>query len=272
MRDAIIAETESPVLLSTEWRHLLMFHYPVEPGLLQQYVPRGTELDLWQGTAYLSLVGLLFLDLSLMDIRLPFLQKFEEVNLRFYVRSEGPDGDERHGTVFLRQIVPRLGLSIAANLILNESYVTLPMDHTVVLDLNAAEGSYVRYAWQMKNGWNSMNGTPAGDLRRPEPGTLEDFLTNKPWVYTAQREGGTLEYQVEHPPWLIQSVQNPQLDGELAGVEGHGFLEALSRPPEFALLADGSPSRLYTPQSLFSRLPTKDTKEAPVSSSAPPSR
>jgi Uncharacterized conserved protein (COG2071) len=45
------------VFLAAEWNNLLMLNYAVDPALLQPFVPSGTELDTFDGRAYLSLNG-----------------------------------------------------------------------------------------------------------------------------------------------------------------------------------------------------------------------
>ena len=37
------------VFLTAEWRHLALLNYEVDQGLLLKFVPRGTELDCWNG-------------------------------------------------------------------------------------------------------------------------------------------------------------------------------------------------------------------------------
>ena len=74
--------------LRAEWRHLALLNYAVDPSLLRPLVPPGTELDLRGGTAYVSLVGFLFLESRILGVPIPFHGAFEEVNLRFYVRRE----------------------------------------------------------------------------------------------------------------------------------------------------------------------------------------
>ena len=44
--------------LTAEWRDLVMLNYEVDPGILAGLVPAGTELDLWQGRALVSVVGM----------------------------------------------------------------------------------------------------------------------------------------------------------------------------------------------------------------------
>ena len=43
------------VFLSAEWRKLAIANYAVEPSLLDSFLPKGTELDLWNNTCYVSL-------------------------------------------------------------------------------------------------------------------------------------------------------------------------------------------------------------------------
>ncbi|HEV8147067.1 MAG TPA: DUF2071 domain-containing protein, partial [Bryobacteraceae bacterium] len=80
------------VFLSAVWRDLVMLNYQVDPALLREFVPTGTELDTFEGRTYVSLVGFRFLGTRVRGIRIPFHQNFEEVNLRFYVRRPHPEG------------------------------------------------------------------------------------------------------------------------------------------------------------------------------------
>src|SRR5690349_11602298 len=90
--------------LTAQWRDLAMLNYNVDPALLQPFVPAGTELDLWNGRAFLSLVGFRFLDTKVRGISFPFHSNFEEVNLRLYVQRR--DGLMiKRGVVFIREIV-----------------------------------------------------------------------------------------------------------------------------------------------------------------------
>ena len=63
--------------------NVLMLNYAVDSTLLQQFVPRGTELDTFDGKTYLSLVGFEFNRTRMFGLSVPFHQSFEEVNLRF---------------------------------------------------------------------------------------------------------------------------------------------------------------------------------------------
>jgi uncharacterized protein YqjF (DUF2071 family) len=105
--------------LIAEWRHLAMLNYEVDPAILQPYVPAGTELDLFDGRAYVSVVGFLFLDTKVLGLPVPFHRDFEEVNLRIYVRRQGSRGWQR-GVTFIKEIVPRTAIAAAARLLYTE--------------------------------------------------------------------------------------------------------------------------------------------------------
>lgn len=49
-----------------------MANYAVPPELLTAYVPAGTELDLYEGRCYVSLIGFLFANVRLKGFRVPF--------------------------------------------------------------------------------------------------------------------------------------------------------------------------------------------------------
>ena len=67
-----------------------------------------------------------------------------------------------------------------------------------------------------------------------------EFITEHYWGYAVQRDGATLEYQVEHPPWRVWQAKEPALDCEVANLYGESFLAALGCPPASAFLAEGS--------------------------------
>jgi len=98
-----------------------MVNYEIDPALLGSRVPAGTELDSWDGRAYVTLVGFLFENARVFGLQIPFHTDFEEVNLRFYVRRFA--GTElRRGVVFVRELVPRRAIAWAARLLYGENY------------------------------------------------------------------------------------------------------------------------------------------------------
>ena len=115
--------------LKAEWRRLAIANYEIDPKLLETYLPYKTELDLWNGKTYVSLVGFMFKNTKVLGLKIPFHVNFEEVNLRFYVKRY-EDGIWKRGVVFVKEIVPKHAVTIVANTIYNEHYQTLKMRHS----------------------------------------------------------------------------------------------------------------------------------------------
>ncbi|MCB9261021.1 MAG: DUF2071 domain-containing protein [Flavobacteriales bacterium] len=111
--------------LKAEWRKLAIANYVVDANVLLDYIPAGTELDLWNGKCYVSLVGFMFQNTRLLGIKIPFHVHFEEVNLRFYVKRFD-NGIWKRGVVFIKEIVPKRALTFVANTVYNENYEILP--------------------------------------------------------------------------------------------------------------------------------------------------
>src|SRR5215470_2053124 len=161
------------VFLRAEWRHLAMLNYEVDARLLGKLVPRGTELDYWDGRVFLSLVGFRFLKTRVRGIAVPFHTNFDEVNLRFYVRRR--EGDEiRRGVVFIREIVPRRAVALVARMAYGENYSCHPMRHSVSL---SSTGGLARFEWRLEGKWCGLEANTTGIPVQPPKGSFEQFIT-----------------------------------------------------------------------------------------------
>ena len=239
--------------LTAEWRHLVLFNWRVEPAVLEPFVPRGTALDSWAGACYVSLVGFLFLRTRLLGLPVPMHRDFEEINLRFYVRRT-VGSEVRRGVCFIRELVPRRAIALTARLAYNEPYRAVPMSHCIEPGQSVRDPTRVEYGWRAGADWSRMVAEPAGVAAQAEAGSHEEFITEHYWGYTRQRDGGTIEYHVVHPPWRVRHVPAPRLEGDLASTYGTVFARILRGPPESALLADGSPVAVHWPSRIEATL------------------
>jgi uncharacterized protein len=224
--------------LTARWESLVLLNYPCRREWLEPLVPSGTALDTWQGDALVSLVGFLFTDTRLLGVPVPFHRTFEEVNLRFYVRRPGPDGAMRRAVVFIRELVPRVAIAWTARAIYNEPYLAVPMSHRITLD--PERGGHVRYGWRHRHQSFTLDATTAGAASPLEPGSEAEFITEHYWGYTRQRDGGTLEYEVVHPPWRVWTATDHAFSGDATALYGAHFADLLRTPPRSAFVAVGS--------------------------------
>jgi hypothetical protein len=228
---------QARTFLTARWIHLAMLNYPVEPSLLEKFVPPGTELDAFAGKTFVSMVGFQFLDTRVLGVPVPFHRNFDEVNLRFYVRRAASEGTRR-GVVFVKEIVPRAAIAWVARRLYGERYVALPMTHQDEVGHAAEPG--VAYGWRYRGRPNRLAVRVGGSPYLPADGSEESFITEHYWGYVRQRSGATLEYQVEHPRWRVWRASEAELDCDVAGLYGEAFSPFLSVPPSSAFLAEGS--------------------------------
>lgn len=240
-----VSRGERRPFLTAEWRDIVVLTYEVPPEILVPLVPAGTELDLWQGRALASVVGLRFLDTRVLGVPVPLHRAFDEVNLRFYVRREVPGDAPRRGVAFVREFVPRAAVALGARLAYGEPYRVVPMRR------DAPDGpGRLRYAWRWGGAWHGLAATPVGPAALPTAGSEAAFLTERHWGYTRRADGRTVEYAVEHPPWRVRAAAAPLLEADAAGLWGPPFGRALAAAPVSAVVVEGSPVAVSWPRRL----------------------
>jgi len=222
--------------LTAEWRKLAIANYSIDQNLLLPYLPVGTELDLWNGTCYVSLIGFLFKNTKLLGFSIPFHANFEEVNLRFYVKYQDGDTTKR-GVVFIKEIVPKFALSAVANTIYNENYETMPMTHSWME--NDVERS-VEYRWRCKNEWQSFSLTANKGLSEIPANSEAEFITEHYWGYARYSDKKTNEYEVRHPKWAQYKVKSFNIAVDFGLTYGENFEFLNRQEPVSVMLAEGS--------------------------------
>ncbi len=238
----------TPAFLTAQWRDLAMLSFEIEPEVLRPLVPRGCELDLWQGRALVSVVAFCFLDVRVRGVPVPFHRRFEEVNLRFYVRRAALSGEWRRGVVFVKELVPRRAVAWVARWAYSENYVALPMRSRGTGQKPGPIPRSIAYEWSRGGAWEGLALTVRGEPELPEADGEESFVTEHYWGYTRRPDGGTAEYQVEHPRWAVWRAEAAGLRCDAASLYGPGFAAALGKAPSSAFLAAGSPVVVRRPR------------------------
>ena len=222
--------------LKAEWRKLAIANYEVKPSVLRKYLPNKTELDLYEGKCYVSLVGFMFKDTKLMGIPIPFHRHFEEVNLRLYVRYFD-NGEWKRGVVFIKEIVPKPALTFVANQVYNEHYETMKMSH--LWEQNPAH-LLVEYSWKQNKRVNRFEIKTGLNTVQIPINSETEFITEHYWGYTKVDEKRTFEYEVVHPRWQTYEVLDHEIDVDFEGVYGSDFKMLTNQIPNSVMLAEGS--------------------------------
>ena len=222
--------------LTAAWNDLAMFNYEINPEILENYVPKGTELDLWNGKCYISLIGFMFENVKVLGIKVPFHVNFEEVNLRFYVKRFENDIWKR-GVVFVKEIVPKHAITIVANTLYNEHYQTLKMRHSRTE--NETSKTF-QYEWFKDAKWNSISMITGKSPIPIELNSEAEFITEHYFGYTNYNKEKSIEYAVSHPRWEQLKVIESKIDVDFESVYGKDFKFLQDLKPTSEFLAIGS--------------------------------
>lgn len=228
--------------LTARWEDLVMANYAVDPSLLESRLPQGTELDLFDGKCFVSLVAFQFVDTKVLGIPVPFHTDFEEVNLRFYVTRKTKT-EVRRGVVFVKEIVPKPMITFVARSLYGEPYETWTMSHT-------KESNQLTYTWSDSSSEHRVHVEIAESLGVPGEGSVEEFIIEHYWGYTKRGEHRTDEYRVAHPKWELFDINYAELDVDFAKCYGQEFGFLTDAEPDSLLLAKGSEIEVYKGEKL----------------------
>jgi len=98
----------------------------------------------------------------------------------------------------------------------------------------------VEYAWGSGQARCVMRIEARGPRFLPGEGSLGQFITEHYWGYAAQRDGGCLEYEVQHPRWYVRQAKSAGFSGDATRDYGVDLAEILLGSPDSAFLAEGS--------------------------------
>ena len=222
--------------LTAEWRKLAFANFIIDKNVLKDYIPYGTELDLWKGNCYISVVGMMFKNTKILGVKIPYHVNFEEVNLRFYVRKF-EHGRWRRGVVFIKEIVPKSAISFVAKNLYNENYETMKMSHTWK---EKNHKFYVEYCWGKSNTENMMSMTTDNNLKEIEDNTETEFILENYLGFAKVNDQKTHQYTVKHPRWKIYNVEDYNLNVNFGSIYGKPFDFLSKVKPHSVILVEGS--------------------------------
>jgi len=229
--------------LTAEWRNLILLTYAVDPQLLVPYIPKGLELDIYKGKAFVSFVAFEFLNTKVKGIPIPFHINFPEVNLRFYVRHKSKDGEERRGVVFIKELVPKYMIALVANKIYNEPYVAVPMKGK-----STASGDQIIIDYEMNIGGqkHSWEFIAKNKPFFPSDNSTEHFFKEHEWGFGTNHSGETMHYQVEHPKWKIYPLEERfKLKVDFGVIYGDQWSFLNLQIPYNIMVAEGSDIKVF---------------------------
>ena len=184
-----------PWAMRMAWSELLFAHWPVSPGALAPWLPRGLSLETHDGTAWLGVIPF-----RMSGVRpracppVPTASDFPELNVRTYVT------DGRKPGVWFFSLDAHSRLAVAA------ARLAFHLNYRYARMRARREGKAVVYESRRASGEAELAGRyePRGAPGAARPGSLEAFLTERYCLYAADRRGRLWRGEIHHRPWPLQ--------------------------------------------------------------------
>jgi uncharacterized protein YqjF (DUF2071 family) len=186
-----------PWIMRMTWHDLLFMHWPISPDALRQLLPRGLELDTFDGQAWLGIVPFYMTNVRPRFLPDAMAAAFPEINVRTYARYR-----ERTGVWFFSLDAANRLAVWGARRFYHLPYRLAAMKYSV-------HDGVVDYASRRKE--EDHIGISCRYQATTEPrstqGSLEYFLTERYGLFSSNSQGELFWGQIHHKPWPLQSAE-----------------------------------------------------------------
>jgi uncharacterized protein YqjF (DUF2071 family) len=201
---------DRPWLQGQTWHHLLFAHWPVDPEALRPLVHPAIPIDLWQGRAW---IGVTPFEVGGAHPRrlppLPPVASFPELNVRTYATIDGKPGiwffsldTSNRPAVETARRVYRLPYFPSRASIRRRGNGRIRFQSERTQRDAPAASIDVEYE-------------PTGAARAAEPGSFEEFATERYCLYTLDDRERVLRGDIHHRPWPLQPAEARFKDNDM---------------------------------------------------------
>jgi uncharacterized protein YqjF (DUF2071 family) len=223
-RERMRERPREPPVMHQVWRHLAFLHWVVEAADVAPLLPRGLDVDTFEGRAYVGVVPFTITgSRPALLPPVPAVSRFHEVNVRTYVHRGGRDPG-----VWFFSLDAASRLAVAAA----RAAYKLPYYYArmALVETNGPAGPMLSYSTRRATRsaepprltcsyWpTSTDATPAA------PGTLDYFLVERYLLYAADERRRLRSARVFHDPYPLQPAAVNELAETLTAAAGlpHG--------------------------------------------------
>jgi uncharacterized protein len=186
--------------MTMRWHDLLFLHWPVRPELLRPLIPKGLELDIFDGYAWIGIVPF-----RMTHVRPRYFPPFAgwafpEMNVRTYVWSPGRSG------VWFFSLDATSWVAVRAA----RAWYSLPYyDARITAQSQGETVHYRSHRVDRKSTGAEFHASykPTGAVYRSAPETLDRWLTDRYCLYAVDRQGRLGYGDIHHPPWPLQPAE-----------------------------------------------------------------
>jgi len=209
------------VPLEMGWRHLLFQNWPVDPALMDAYLPDGLDPDTFDGSAWLSVIPFTNVDVrpkglpARLGIRLP------ELNVRTYVERDGVPS-VYFFSLDAQGIASVLGARVFQHLPYYYARISLQW-----VDGRVQFQSRRLHPGERPAHYEASYG-PTGEPFAAPDDPFGSFLVERYRFYTQAPDGSIRYTDVEHEPWTLYPARAEIKTNTL--LKSHGFAEPAAEP------------------------------------------
>jgi len=235
------------VLLRSVVGEMLLVNFEIDPKLIESHLPPGIRVSLFEGDAYISVVAFQQSRLKFRGIPLP-ISRFPTLGLRVYVeRSVGDQVNK--GVYYLRQFIPRAGLSVVLGWIFNSSpkVMKIKCENTGFHEADSAIMPMAQYTWSVNEHPNRIKVTGHSIIKKSTEDEKLRFITDQQYTFYQQSRIGVVEMRCDHPPWLVWGAASGSFDCDVESLFGKEFVKPLKRRPSTVLMSRGSEVVMQVP-------------------------
>lgn len=187
--------------MAMRWEDLLFAHWPVPAEVLRPLLPRGLELDTFEGTAWLGVVPFRMAGTRPRWLPpVPGTAAFPELNVRTYVTRDG-----KPGVWFFSLDAGSLIAVRTARTFFHLPYFDARM--TVKPEGDGFLYESARHHRGAPAARFKVRYRPRGEAYQSKRGSLEHWLTERYCLYAADPRGNIWRGEVHHGPWPLQRAE-----------------------------------------------------------------
>ena len=200
---------------------MLFAHWPLPGAVIQQLLPAGLEVDLYDGFAWVGVVPFQMDQVrtrmpGATTVSIPGATSFPELNLRTYVRSTTT---KRRGVYFFSLDASSLLAVIGARTLFHLPYYWAEMAS------NEQPGGEIHFTSRRRLVRTRVDfrarykPTGPAATQAPDPQSIEYFLTERYSLYTA-RGRNVVAGNIHHLPWPLQAAEAEIMQNDLPAAHG----------------------------------------------------